>query len=69
MDINNRTVVIGPAVNFVVDSVRAARAGFSAQDIATIQQTMVEGQVAANMIRNNRLVGIRVATRWSTETA
>jgi hypothetical protein len=44
VDINNRTVVIGPAVNFIVDPVRAARAGFSAQDIASIQQTMVEGQ-------------------------
>ena len=28
VDINNRTVVIGPAVNFVVDPARAARAGF-----------------------------------------
>ena len=60
VDINNRTVVIGPAVNFVVDPPRAARAGFRAQDVANIEQTMVEGQVAANMIRNNRLVGIRV---------
>jgi CzcA family heavy metal efflux pump len=60
VDINNRTVVIGPAVNFVVDPSRAARAGFKAQDVANIEQTMVEGQVAANMIRNNRLVGIRV---------
>jgi CzcA family heavy metal efflux pump len=60
VDINNRTVVIGPAVNFIVDPVRAARAGFSAQDVANIEQTMVEGQVAANMIRDNRLVGIRV---------
>lgn len=60
VDINNRTVIIGPAVNFRVDPVRAARAGFSTQDIASIQQTMVEGEVAAKMIRNGRLVGIRV---------
>ena len=60
VDINNRTVVIGPAVNFVVDPARASRAGFTAQDVATLQQTVVDGQVAANMIRNNRLVGIRV---------
>jgi len=60
VDINNRTVVIGPAVNFVVDPTRAARAGFTAQDVATIQQIVIEGQVAANMIRSNRLVGIRV---------
>lgn len=60
VDVKDRTVVIGPAVNFRVDPVRSARAGFSAQDIAAIQQTMVEGQVAANMIRNDRLVGIRV---------
>lgn len=60
VDINNRTVEIGPAVNFRVDPLRAARAGFSTQDIAAIQQTMVEGRVAAKMIRNGRLVGIRV---------
>ena len=36
------------------------RGGLSAQDIASLQQTMLEGDVAANLIRNDRKVGIRV---------
>jgi CzcA family heavy metal efflux pump len=60
VDINNRTVVIGPAVNFRVDPVKAERAGFSTQDVADMQAAMLDGQVASNMIRDNRLVGIRV---------
>ena len=60
VDVNNRTTVIGPAVNYRVDPDKAERAGFTVQNIADIQAAMLDGQVASNMIRNNRLVGIRV---------
>ena len=57
VDVNNRTIVIGPAVNFRVDPYKAERAGFSTQDVANIQAAMLDGQVASDMIRDNRLVG------------
>ena len=60
VDINNRTIVIGPAVNYRVDPDKAERAGFTVQNIADIQAAMLDGQLASNMIRDNRLVGIRV---------
>ncbi len=60
VDIVNRTVVIGPSLNFRVDPEKAQRAGFGVQDVASLATAMVDGEVASNMIRGNRLVGIRV---------
>ena len=60
VDVVNRTVVIGPAVNFRVDLNKAERAGFGVKEVADIQAAILDGEVASNMIRNNRLVGIRV---------
>ncbi len=60
VDIVNRTVVIGPSVNFRVDPEKALRAGFGVQDVANLGTAILDGEVASNMIRANRLVGIRV---------
>ena len=60
VDIVNQNVVIGPAVNFRVDGDKAQRAGFSVADVANLQSTIVDGQLASQMIIGNRRVGIRV---------
>ncbi len=71
VDIVNQTVVIGPSVNFRVDPEKAERAGFGVQDVANIQAAMIDGELASNMIRGDRLIGIRVRyplqSRNSTE--
>lgn len=60
VDIVNQTIVIGPSVNFRVDQQRAGRAGFGVKDVAAIESTILDGDLASNMIRGNRLIGIRV---------
>ena len=60
VDVVNQNFVIGPAVNFRVDVEKAARAGFGVQDIADAESSMLDGQVASQMIRGDRLIGIRV---------
>jgi CzcA family heavy metal efflux pump len=71
VDIVNRTIVIGPAVNFRVDPDKAMRAGFGVKDVADIQAAMMDGELTSNMIRGDRLIGVRVrypaAYRNSTE--
>jgi multidrug efflux pump subunit AcrB len=60
VDVNNRTVVVGPSVNFRVDLAKAGRAGFGVNDIANMEAAILDGDLASNMIRENRLIGIRV---------
>jgi CzcA family heavy metal efflux pump len=60
VDIENRSMVVGPAVNFRVDPDKAERAGFAVNDVANIEATIVEGQIASQMIRGDRQIGIRV---------
>ncbi|MGH9662843.1 MAG: efflux RND transporter permease subunit, partial [Bryobacteraceae bacterium] len=60
VDVTNRTVVIGPSVNFRVDPQKAERAGFSVRDVADLQAAMLDGTVASNIIRDNRSIAIRV---------
>ncbi len=60
VDIANRTVLIGPAVNFRIDPEKAMRAGFGVKDVADIQAAMMDGELASNMVRGDRLIGIRV---------
>ena len=60
VDIVNQTIVIGPSVNFRVDLEKAQRAGFSVADVAGIESTILDGQVASQMIRGDRRIGIRV---------
>lgn len=60
VDIVNQTIVIGPSVNFRVDPVKAERAGFSVKDVAAIEAAVLDGEVASQMIRGERLIGIRV---------
>ena len=60
VDIVNQTIVIGPSVNFRVDPERAQRAGFGVREVADIQAAMMDGELASNMIRGDRLIGIRV---------
>ncbi|MFN7923375.1 MAG: efflux RND transporter permease subunit [Bryobacteraceae bacterium] len=65
VDIVNQTIVIGPAINFRVDPEKASRAGFSASDVANIEASLLDGQLASTMIRGNRRIGIRV--RYAAE--
>ncbi len=60
VDIVNQTIVIGPAVNFRVDVEKAARAGFGVKDVADIESAILDGDLTSNMIRGDRLIGIRV---------
>lgn len=60
VDIVNRTVVIGPSLNFRVDPEKARLAGFAVRDVADLQAAMMDGEVASDMIRGERLLGIRV---------
>ncbi len=60
VDILNQTIVIGPAINFRVDQDKAQRAGFGVNDIANMESAILDGELASNMIRGDRLIGIRV---------
>ncbi|MBI1749668.1 MAG: efflux RND transporter permease subunit [Acidobacteria bacterium] len=60
VDVINQTFVIGPAVNFRVNVEKAQRAGFGVRDVAEIEAAMLDGELATNMIRGQRLIGIRV---------
>ena len=60
VDVVNWTVGVGPSVNFRVDSEKARRAGFSVQDIGDLESAILDGELASNMIRGDRLIGIRV---------
>lgn len=60
VDIVNQTIVIGPAVNFRVDPEKAQRAGFGVNDVASLETAILDGELASNMIRGDRQIGIRV---------
>ncbi len=60
VDVVNQTIVVGPAVNFRVDPEKAGRAGFGVKDVAALETAILDGELASNMVRGNRLVGIRV---------
>jgi len=60
VDIESQTISIGPSMNFRVDPVKAGQAGFDVKDIADLEATMLDGKLASNMIRGDRLIGLRV---------
>jgi CzcA family heavy metal efflux pump len=60
VDIVNQTLVIGPSVNFRVNLEKAQRAGFGVKEVADLESQILDGEVASNMIRGTRLIGIRV---------
>ncbi|MBI4906392.1 MAG: efflux RND transporter permease subunit [Acidobacteria bacterium] len=60
VDVTNQTILIGPGVNFRVDLEKAGRAGFGVKDIAELGSAILDGEVASNMIRGQRRIGIRV---------
>jgi multidrug efflux pump subunit AcrB len=60
VDVINQNVVIGPTASFRVDPVKAARAGFSTQEVADLQAAMLDGVRASETIVKNRIYGIRV---------
>jgi CzcA family heavy metal efflux pump len=72
VDVVNQNVIIGPAVNFRVNPVKAERAGFSVQDVANLESAMLDGVRASETIIDNRLYGLRVrypeSYRSSVET-
>jgi CzcA family heavy metal efflux pump len=65
VDVEDRTVAIGPSRNFRVNLEKAGIAGFGVDDVRNLQAAIVDGELASQMIRDNRLVGIRV--RYPTE--
>jgi multidrug efflux pump subunit AcrB len=60
VDVENEAVTIGPSMNFRVDAQQAGMAGFSARDVADLESTIVDGQLASNIIQADRLIGLRV---------
>ncbi|MEX2303209.1 MAG: efflux RND transporter permease subunit [Bryobacterales bacterium] len=60
VDVVNQTIVIGPAINFRVDPENARRAGFGVQNVADLESAILDGELASNMIRGDRLIGLRV---------
>lgn len=60
VDVVNQTIVIGPTINFRVDAENARRAGFGVQDVANLESAILDGELASNMIRGDRLIGLRV---------
>lgn len=60
VDVEDRTTAIGPAHNFRVNPEKAGLAGFSAQDVLDLQAGILDGEVASRVIRDNRLIPIRV---------
>jgi CzcA family heavy metal efflux pump len=60
VDIVNQTIVIGPAINFRVNPENARRAGFGVRDVADLESAILDGELASNMIRGDRLIGLRV---------
>jgi len=60
VDIVNQTIVVGPSINFRVNPEKARLAGFGVKDVADLQAAMLDGEVASDLIRGDRLVGIRV---------
>lgn len=60
VDIVNQTIAIGPAMNLRVDPIKAARAGFTVSDVANLEASIVDGQLASNMIVGQRQIGIRI---------
>jgi CzcA family heavy metal efflux pump len=60
VDVVNQNIVIGPAINFRVDTENARRAGFSVQDVADQESAILDGELASNMIRGDRSIGLRV---------
>jgi CzcA family heavy metal efflux pump len=53
--------ISGPAVNFQIDPAVAARAGFTAEEVATDAAAIVEGEPAASpVVSNDRVYTVRV---------
>jgi multidrug efflux pump subunit AcrB len=60
VDVEDRTIEIGPSHNFRVNLEKAGLAGFGVQDVLDLEAAMLDGEVASNVIRDNRLIPIRV---------
>ena len=60
VDVVNQTVTVGPSMNFRVDPQRAMLAGFTTQDVANLEAAILDGKLASNIIRGDRLIGLRV---------
>lgn len=60
VDVLDQTIVIGPSIDFRVDPVKAERAGFTVAGVANDTASLVDGQLASNIIRGDREIGIRV---------
>jgi CzcA family heavy metal efflux pump len=60
VDVEDRTIAIGPSRNFRVNPEKASLAGFGVRDVLDLQSGILDGEVASRVIRNNRLIPIRV---------
>jgi CzcA family heavy metal efflux pump len=69
VDVVDRTVVIGPAINLRVDPEKAGRAGFTVADVATLEAALLDGELASTMIHGDRVRGIRVRSARASSIA
>jgi CzcA family heavy metal efflux pump len=60
VDVEGQVVAIGPSMNFRINPQQASLAGFSTRDVADLESTILDGQVASNIIQADRLIGLRV---------
>lgn len=60
VDVVNQVFVIGPQINFKVDREKAQRAGFSVADVAEMEEAVIDGTEASQMIVGERVIGLRV---------
>jgi CzcA family heavy metal efflux pump len=60
VDVEDHTIAIGPSRNFRVNLEKAGLAGFGVEDVRNLQAAIIDGELASNMIRDNRMIGIRV---------
>src|SRR5262249_22574542 len=60
VDILSGIIVSGPVLTFQIDPARAAQLGVTANDVATAVTTALSGDVATSILKNNRLISIRV---------
>lgn len=60
VDVFNGVVVSGPAVTFKIDPQRASRMGVTATDVANAVTTAMTGDAASAILRQGRLITVRV---------
>lgn len=68
VDENDGVVQTGPQMSVRVDSLRAARYGVAASDVASDASTAIRGSIATTVQRNEETIGVRVRADMPTPT-